>query len=205
MAEETPTSIVDEPGHAVPTDVTPADVLPPEGTQLQANLHVMIWETPPNYLCLPCNFTDPDYATVVAHLQTAHGLAPVLTPFATDILSGQATTFGLAEEFRMSEPTYRTEETQDGTKYICLWCEQAGSGHWSFDKALFQMHMAQRHDGRMVPAAPETSTASAAPGEGDDQSGSTEASVPSPPPDQPEEGGSVPQATEEPGATEPGA
>jgi hypothetical protein len=201
MADEVAPALTDEtPAPLIPEVVS--DTPAPTETLLPENLHVAIWDTPPSYLCLPCNYKDPDYPTLVTHLQTVHGLEPVLTIFARDILSGQAATFGLAEAFHMSEPTYRTEETQDGTKYICLWCERAGSGHWSYDKALFVSHLEQRHDGRLVQDKPQEQA-----GEGEvTDTAQPDPSAPPPSTDQPpEEGGSVPHASEAQGATEPGA
>lgn len=58
-----------------------------------------------------------------------------------------------------TEPTYRTE----GSTYICLYCEEQGLEHRATDKELFQLHMQQRHDGRMlsVEQAPQGTEAAA--------------------------------------------
>src|SRR4029450_5449509 len=49
-------------------------------------------------------------------------------------------------------PTYYMSLTPEGTDvFHCLYCEQAGTEHHSTDGQLFAQHMAQRHDGRLVP------------------------------------------------------
>jgi hypothetical protein len=92
-------------------------------------------------------------------------------------------------------PTYRIQTMPDGTTiYHCLYCEQAGSGHWARDWTLFTFHMQQRHDGQLIEAtdsaaapetpAPESSVPSTpVPPTPDPQSPEPEP----PPPDAPEE------------------
>lgn len=62
----------------------------------------------------------------------------------------------------MPEPTYREETTTDDwTVYHCLICAGAGDEHHAYDWDLFLSHMAQRHNGDVIPqggtpmAAPE--------------------------------------------------
>jgi hypothetical protein len=49
------------------------------------------------------------------------------------------------------QPTYTMTKADDGTDiYHCLVCQSQGSEHHATDRALFEQHMHQRHDGRMV-------------------------------------------------------
>lgn len=57
----------------------------------------------------------------------------------------------------MPEPTYRVETQDDGSQlFTCLWCEAEGREHVATDAELFTQHMAQRHDGTMLPAPAPT-------------------------------------------------
>jgi hypothetical protein len=47
-------------------------------------------------------------------------------------------------------PTYRETAAEGRTTYVCLYCEEMASEHHATDLALFTLHMAQAHDGRMV-------------------------------------------------------
>jgi hypothetical protein len=194
MADEAPPAL-DE---ATPAE-TPVETPTPTQDLTIPTYHMVIWDTPPAYLCLPCNYKDAAFPNLVLHLQTEHNLEPVPTPLAADVQSGGGLKFHMAEEFLMADPTYRTEETQDGTKYLCLLCEQEGSGHWSYNKDLFEMHARQRHNGVLIEAKAATHP------DGTEEVSATDEPVPAGPPgssDHPEEDET--HAAESQGATEAG-
>jgi len=136
-----------------PTVTAPQAPMPMEWSG--PTYHISLWDTPPTYLCLVCNLRDVSLATIEAHIPTEHQLEALPSVLAQDY-SVNPPAF---RRRSMPEPTYRTEETQDGTKYLCLHCERAGSGHWSYDRQLFEQHMQQRHDGSMIEDTAVTSTA----------------------------------------------
>jgi len=202
MPDDTPTVLPEEvlPASETQEPATVADTPVPQDMTIPT-YHMAIWEAPPRYICLPCNYSDPSYDLLVTHLSTVHSLAPVPSVLVADLLGGGTMTQLVSKEFLMAEPTYRTEETPDGTKYLCVLCERAGTGHWSYDKDLFAQHQAQRHNGAMIAAPP----AEAGEGEEDVPDPAAPPETPPVPPDQPEEGGQEPVHAATPGTAEPGA
>jgi hypothetical protein len=49
-----------------------------------------------------------------------------------------------------TSPTYWTEVSGSDTVYNCIYCAEQDMEHHSIDFEMFTMHMAQRHDGRML-------------------------------------------------------
>jgi len=145
----------------------------PQQDGTMPNLHIVLWDVPPAYLCLACNHKDPDYASLSAHLTSTHGVTPLPTPLALDYYANRNGIRSLTME---PQPTYRTETTAEGvTQYVCLLCQDTPSPHWTKDQALMKMHQEQRHGGQMIEAKAEE---------------------PPPQPGQDDEGGGVQQADE---------
>jgi hypothetical protein len=112
--------------------------------------HISIWDTPVTYLCQLCTVTGLDAAGILDHLSTVHSAPAIPTLLAQDYANRSPA----LQELLMPHPTYRLEDTPDGQRYVCLLCEQAGTGHWSLDEALFRQHQEHRHNGEMILAQP---------------------------------------------------
>jgi hypothetical protein len=90
------------------------------------------------------------------------------------------------------EPTYWTEVNGSETIYNCLYCEDQQQEHHATDAELFALHMAQRHDGRMLEGSAPVAMAQAQTASNPDdqapqagQTGEHPENEPTPPPEQP--------------------
>jgi hypothetical protein len=142
------------------------------------NYHIHVWDTPPTYLCLLCEaMKNQPLATILTHLIDVHNTAPVPT-----ILASMPET--LRPEVALmtaNAPTYYTANGPDGKlRYYCCYCEVQGSEHWATDFALFEGHMATRHDGRLA-MDEERSTGTEEGDGGEDVPAAEQPSGPAPP------------------------
>jgi hypothetical protein len=108
-----------------------------------------------------------------------------------------------------TSPTYWTEVSGSDTVYNCIYCAEQDMEHHSIDFELFTMHMAQRHDGRMlegtapagVMAARQAASAEAAKGGPPEHAGGPHGAPPGQSGEHPEEPDEPPYPTQLP--TEP--
>lgn len=103
--DETPETPQDEPESPAVTEAP----IPPQ-TQLEATYHVLLWSTPPSFLCLRCSLQGVSHDVILSHVTTEHGLEPVPTPLAAQYLANNVAVFGLVLQ---EEPT--DERVDDST------------------------------------------------------------------------------------------
>jgi hypothetical protein len=118
--------------------------------------HISLWDDPPLYVCQVCVPQPAEKMSldaVLEHVPLMHGVPAVPTLLAANppLLAYGLLTIPEGDPDMPPTPTYRLDRDDTGTmRYVCLYCEQAGTEHCATDLDLFTQHMQQRHDGRML-------------------------------------------------------